>query len=215
MQISKTIVINAAGMGSRLSFGHTKALLEVGGQPLIYHHLDAVKAFEDVRIVVGFDSQELIKTVIKRRKNVIFSFNHEYKTTGTLGSLFRGSRFANELVISLDGDLLIKPSDLKRFLAINEEVIGYIPTNTDNPVCVDILKNKNGEFATKFHRQLSTFEWTGLVQIKKDMISSKFEHVYHTLESYLPIRAMQIDCREIDTPQDLVEAMKWAREIFK
>lgn len=215
MQIAKTIVINAAGMGTRLSFGHTKALLEIGGKPIIYHHLDAVKDYEDVRVVVGYDYQTLIETVLKHRRNVTFVFNHEYKSTGTLGSLYRGSKLANELVVSLDGDLLIKPSDLKKFLKSNEETIGYISTNSDNPVCVDIIKRKSGIFASKFHRQLSEYEWTGIVQVKRDKISDQFEHVYHTLESHLPIRAVKIDCREIDTPQDLVAAMKWAREVFK
>jgi len=214
MSLSKTIIINAAGMGSRLGFGHTKALLEVGGKPLIYHQLDAVKNYDDVRVVVGFDHQELIKTILRKRKNITFVFNHEYKSTGTLGSLYRGSRFANDLVISLDGDLLIKPSDLKKLLASNEEIIGYGPTNSDNPVCVDILMKKKLAFATKFHRQRTLFEWTGLVQVKKDKITKNFEHVYQTLETCLPIRAMEIECREIDSPKDLVEAMRWARNYF-
>jgi choline kinase len=215
MQIAKTIIINAAGMGTRLSFGHTKALLEIGGKSLIYHHLDAVEDYNDVRIIVGYDYQTLIDAVLKRRRNVTFVFNHVYKSTGTLGSFFRGSRLANEMVVSLDGDLLINPTDLKKFLNSNRETIGYIPTYSDNPVCVDIIKKNSEYFATKFHRQKSQYEWTGLVQVRRDKITDQFEHVYQTLEPHLPMKAMQVDCREVDSPKDLVEAMKWAWEVFK
>ena len=215
MQISKTIVINCAGMGARLGFGHTKALLEIGGKPLILHHLDQVSEFEDVRIVVGFDAPELIKTVLKYRKNVVFVFNHEYKSTGTLGSLVLGAQHAREYIVSIDGDLLVKTNDMKKFLSFNDEVVGYCTTYSDDPVCVDISKENQNYFATRFTRERGKYEWTGLVQIKKSALKKGKEHVYHTLEDKLPIRALKIDCREIDTPRDLIDAMRWARKKIK
>ena len=215
MQISKTIVINCAGMGERLGFGHTKALLEVGGKPLIIHHLEQVKDFEDVRIVVGFDAQELISTVLKYRRNVVFVFNHNYLTTGTLASLSLAVKHAKDQIASIDGDLLVNPKDLRRFLYSPEDQIGFCEPYTDHPVYVNILRRGNKQYVTSFSRKSGRFEWTGLVQIKREAINPGNLHVYHTLEDKLPLLATKIDCREIDTPDDLVSAMKWARKIFK
>ena len=136
MLSSKTIVISAAGSGSRLGFGHTKALLKIAGKPIIIHHLEQLKRFDDVRIVVGYDAENIIGTVLAYRKNVTFVFNHRYQTTNTLHSLYLGSRFARKYVVSIDGDLLVAPKDLQRFLKEKDETMGLIKTYSDEPVCV-------------------------------------------------------------------------------
>jgi len=50
--MSVTVIIPAAGAGRRLGFGVPKALVEIGGKPLIIHTLQPFLAFEDVREVV-------------------------------------------------------------------------------------------------------------------------------------------------------------------
>src|SRR4030042_2951908 len=146
MPLSKTIVISCAGIGSRLGLGYTKALVEIAGKPLIIHHLEQLKDFDDVRIVVGYSAPSLINAVLSYRKNVTFFFNHNFLNTNEMTSLYLGSRFCRDLVVSLDGDLLVKPEDLKSFLSEKGEVLGYIKTYSDNPVCVRLKKSEGKKY---------------------------------------------------------------------
>ena len=55
-----TVVICCAGMGTRLGIGTTKALLHIGGKPLIIHQLENLDSYNDVRIVVGYQADKVI-----------------------------------------------------------------------------------------------------------------------------------------------------------
>lgn len=216
MQTSKTIVINCAGMGARLGFGHTKALLKIAGKPIIIHHLEQLNKFDDIRIVVGFGAKEVINTVIAYRKNVTFVFNHNYLHTHTLTSLYLGSRFANNYIVSIDGDLIIDPHDLNNFLKQDDEIIGYTDSYSDDAVFVKIDELNEIKYATKFSRTKKfKHEWTGLVQIKSKNIFKHNGFVYQILEPILPIKAKLINCREIDTPNDYEKAIEWSKKIYK
>ena len=214
MQHAKTVIINCAGVGARLGYGHTKALLQFAGKPIIIHHLEQLKNIEDIRIVVGYDAQDIINTVLTYRRDVMFVFNHDYLKTNTLTSLALGARHAQDLIVSLDGDLLIQPSDLAAFIQQDEELIGIIETYTDQPVCVDLVKKKGADYVTAFGRKKTEYEWTGLVQIKRHKLIRTSGHVYQALEPHLPIKAIEINCREIDTPQDLEKALEWSKNVF-
>lgn len=215
MSISKTIVISAAGVGNRLGFGHTKALLKIAGKPLIIHHLEQLNKFDDVRIVVGFNAEDLINTVLSYRKDVTFVFNHRYLKTHTLRSLYLGCRFAREYIISLDGDLLVDPSDLKSFLNEDREIMGYCKAYSDDAVYVDVKDMKGKKYITRFSRKSGIYEWTGLIQVKVDKVINTETYVYQIVNNHLPFLAKSINCREIDTPDDYERAQVWAKKIFK
>lgn len=212
MSLSKTVVINCAGIGSRLGFGKTKALIEVGGKPIIAWHLAMLKNINDVRIVVGFQAEEVIKTVLSIRKDVTFVFNHEYHSTGTAHSFYLGSRFSNPWVISLDGDLLIDYTDFQHFLAYDGDCLGICKPMTDEPVLVNVTNNNNRLYVTEFSRVQGQYEWTGLLQASADRISLPVEpHVFQLFQKRLPLPAMVVDAMEIDTPKDYDKATSWIK----
>ncbi len=213
MSISKTIIISCAGTGSRLGYGHSKALLKIARKPLILHQLEQLDNFDDVRIVVGYDARKVIEVVLSYRKNVTFVFNHNYLTTYTLSSLLLGAKFGNEYIVSLDGDLLVAPNDLKRFLKLDYEAMGYIEAYSDEPVYTELTEKRKKTYITGFNRKKGQYEWTGLVQIKRDKIQNG-KHVYHLMEKELPFRAEHINCREIDTPDDYERAAVWSKKFF-
>lgn len=201
-------------MGKRLGYGYTKALLKVAGKPIIIHHLELLDECDDVRVVVGFNAKELIKTVLSYRKNVVFVFNQHYRTTNTLQSFYLGCLHAREYVVSLDGDLLIRPSDFKKFLSHSGELMGYTKQYSDEPVFATIKKRGQKEFVTNFSRVRGIYEWSGLMQIKKKKVTNDYEYIYQLIEKWLPIPAMSIDCREIDTPRDYENAIDWAGKLL-
>ncbi|WP_426333562.1 NTP transferase domain-containing protein [Paenibacillus silvae] len=211
MPISKTVVINCAGVGSRLGLGITKALIEIEGKPLISWQLEMLKDVQDVRIVVGFQADQVIDHVLTVRKDVTFVFNHDYLNTGTGASLSLGAKFAKGLVISLDGDLLVHPRDFKAFLDSKEECIGYCDINTEDPVLVNIVQGEGENFVTSFSRTFGNYEWSGLVQIDAKKLEVGKGHVYEIIEGFNPMKAFHIRCQEIDTPLDYDAAFRWVR----
>ena len=81
-----TVIISCAGMGTRLGIGMPKALVNVDGKPLIIRQLEMLQDCSDVRIIVGFQADKVIETVKSFRKDVMFAFNYDYRTTGTAAS---------------------------------------------------------------------------------------------------------------------------------
>lgn len=211
MPLSKTVVINCAGAGSRLGLGITKALVEIEGKPLIEWQLGMLEDVDDVRIVVGYQADQVIEQVLKIRKNVTFVFNHDYLTTGTAASLTLGARHAKGMVISLDGDLLVHPVDFRSFMNSDDEIIGYCVPTTEDPVLVNVIQGESKELVTGFSRTEGNYEWSGLVKINADKLLQGSAHVYQILEPLLPLCAIPIRCHEIDTPSDYDAAKMWVR----
>ncbi|ANY65377.1 hypothetical protein BBD42_01995 [Paenibacillus sp. BIHB 4019] len=214
MSVSKTIVISCAGVGSRLGMGTTKALVKILDKPIIQWQLELLKDFKDIRIVVGFQAKQVIETVLKIRKDVTFIFNHNYTNTGTGASLSLGAQYSNGMVVSLDGDLLVHPEDLLKFLSINEECLGYCIPSTEEPVYVELDEFDNDKKVTSFSRKNGSFEWTGLLQLNHENVTATKGHVFEMVNNLLPIKGVFVRSIEIDTPSDYESAVKWVKENY-
>ena len=78
MKNNKTVIISCAGMGKRLGIGTTKALVSVGGKPLIIRTLEQLDEVEDVRVVVGYQAEKVIEAVKAYRKDVTFKRRRQF-----------------------------------------------------------------------------------------------------------------------------------------
>ncbi len=199
MSPTKSIVINCAGIGSRLGLGQTKALIEISGKSLISWQLELFKEVEDVRIVIGYQAKDIVKEVLRYRSDVIFIYNHNYFDTKTGASFYLGSRHANEYVIEWDGDLLVHPGDAKKILSQDGEFICYADISSDEAVFVQT--NEKGEVLA-FSREQGNFEWTGPACIKRDHLQYTPGNVYEQFEPYLSMRGLKITAYDIDTYED-------------
>ena len=215
MQVSRTVIISCAGMGNRLGLGTTKALVEVEGKPLIMHHLEKLKDESDIRVVVGKKKKKVINVVRKYRKDVVFVFNHNYRETGTGASVALASQYANEYILSLDGDLIIHPDDMKKILECDHEFVsGGIP-DTDEPWMLQTYKDDGKEFVSAFSKNIGNYEWNGITQMKSAKIKNGQGHVFQLIEPYLPIPFLELRTREIDTVNDYERAVEWVRNNFR
>ena len=215
MQVSRTVIISCAGMGNRLGLGTTKALVEVEGKPLIMHHLEKLKDESDIRVVVGYQAEKVINVVRKYRKDVVFVFNHNYRETGTGASVALASQYANEYILSLDGDLMIHPDDMKKILECDHEFVsGGIP-DTDEPWMLQTYKDDGKEFVSAFSKNIGNYEWNGITQMKSAKIKNGQGHVFQLIEPYLPIPFLELRTREIDTVNDYERAVEWVRNNFR
>ncbi len=207
-----TVIISCAGMGTRLGIGTTKALVDVAGKPLIIHQLEMLKEYDDIRVVVGYQAERVINVVKEYRMDVMFAFNYEYGSTGTAASFSKGIVGAKDYVVTFDGDLLVHPQDLENFLKYPGEIVGGCIPTTDNPVLMTINEQ---ECITEFSRERGTLEWTGLAKLHRKKLVPGNGHVYQMIEPLMPIKVMKIRTKEIDTPNDYENAVKWIENGYR
>lgn len=214
MAVSRTVIISCAGMGNRLGLGTTKALVEIDGKPLIVRHLEYLKEEKDIRIVVGYQAEVVIDVVRKYRQDVLFVFNHDYRNTGTGASVALASKYANEYILSLDGDLLIHPDDMKKILECDHEFVSGGVPETDDPWMLQTYEENGKEYVSSFSKNIGTYEWNGITQMKSSKMLNGTGHVFQLIEPYLPVPFMELRTREIDTINDYERAVAWVRNNF-
>jgi choline kinase len=199
-----TAVICAAGLGTRLGLDMPKCLVTIGNKPLIEHLLHALSDVQNIRIVVGFKEEEVIKCVKNIRKDVIFVRNPNFMHTTNSYSLHLGSRDLSEPFLNIDGDMYITKENFQLFesqIIENENLIGVTKSYTEDAVYVGL--NANNEVIEFSRDKISDLEWTGIAYFATLKIREDGGYVYQELESQLPIRSCNIECYEIDTPKDL------------
>ena len=212
MQASGTVVIAAAGMGTRLGLNLPKALVEVEGRPMIAHQLDLLSEIDDVVVVVGYRARQVVDLVLSIRPQALIAFNHDYASTGTAASLSKGSQAAGDRVVALDGDLLVDRGDFYTFWNCNEAVLGLTRPTTGRPVYAH-LHDGGGHVVRLTQDDTSEWEWCGLLAAPRQVTASLGSgHVFSGLRSHLPLDWITVDCVEVDDPDDLARAGSWLAE---
>lgn len=215
MGISRTVIISCAGMGNRLGLGTTKALVEVDGKPLVIRHLEMLEEETDVRVVVGYQAEQVIDVVRQYRDDIIFVFNHRYRETGTGASVVLAAKYANEYILSLDGDLLVHPEDMQKILECGHEFVSGGVPGTDDPWMLQTYEESGREYVSSFSKNMGTYEWNGITQMKSSKIQNGTGHVFQLVEPYLPVPFLQLRTREIDTVNDYERAVAWVKNNFR
>jgi len=206
-----TVVINAAGTGSRIGLNIPKSMIEVNGKTLIERQLNQLQNVENVVIVVGFKGRELADLIWQIRRDVVIAVNHKYQSTGTASSFVIGSQVATSRVVSLDGDLIVASSDLHKMLNSTEDLVGVAEKRSKLPVLARVHNSKVVDMGFDL---ASDQEWTGLLNVERSKALRFGEaHVFEGLKHFLPLKAEKINCFEIDEPEDIVGAENWLKEI--
>ena len=206
-----TVIICCAGMGTRLGIGTTKALLDIYGKPLILRLLYNFSEYDDVRIVVGYQAEKVIKMVNKYRKDILYAFNNEYEKNGPAASMWKALLNARENIIVLDGDLVVEENSMKKILDYDNECIGYSLINSDEPIFLNIKNNK----VVGFSNNRTKYVWPGIVKIKKDKIKYGENFIYETFLNSLPIKCIEVKAMEIDTQDDYDRTVNWVKNNYK
>lgn len=204
MSIVRHAVIAAAGMGTRLGLGQPKCMIEVAGRPLIAHLLDRLADVEDVRVVTGFMSREVIGLVASLRRDVIFVQNHEFRSTSTLGSYVMGGRGIEAPVLYMDADIYFEPESFARFLAtcrLDEARLAVTRARTED--CVFVRQDAQGRALSFSRTERSVMEWANLAWLLPRMLAGDQAAVFERLGLFLPLSTQEITSFEVDTQQDL------------
>lgn len=200
-----TVVICCAGMGTRLGIGTTKAIVEIHGEPLIIRQLKLLDEFDDIRIVVGFDAERVINVVNEFRKDIMFVCNYEYEHNGPGDSLKKALLGSRKYVITMDGDVVMHPSDFKKFVDFPAECIAV----TENASCETIGASVANGKVEELSQYTQNMQWSGVSKVLADKLCSKSSHVYEMLRPYLPMAAFPLRLKEINTPEDYESAIEW------
>lgn len=202
-----TVVISAAGRGTRLGRGKPKCLVEVDGRALIDHQFDILGSL-DVIVVVGYQADDVIDHVRNVRPQTRFAANPDYLTTGTAASLVAGAAATDSpTIISLDGDLLVRREDFGRLLRATGPTIGLTPRASVTAVGARVEGRLVQELGFEVESQ---WEWSGLVSMgRADVLGLGRKHVFEGLLPHLPMAWIDVDCVEIDEPVDLARAQEW------
>lgn len=214
---SATLVINAAGRGSRLGYVLNKSLLVLDGMTLIERQLRSIPLEVPIIVGVGYQAERVAEAAMKVRPDLTFSYNPDFERTGTARTLALSAGAASGRIVSLDGDLLVGSQDLNFFLQAQENLLGItLPTGRE-PVYCSYSVSDDDVFVHGFTRTHSegAVEWSGLANLDAaDLATLPNEgHVYEMLAALLPVRAMKIDCTEIDFPEDVELAIEWLRKL--
>ena len=74
---------------------------------------------------------------------------------------------------------------------------------------------ENGrEYVSSFSKNIGTYEWNGVTQMKSQKMQNGTGHVFQMLEPYLPVPFLELRTREIDTVNDYERAVAWVKNKF-
>ncbi|QSZ41675.1 bifunctional UDP-N-acetylglucosamine diphosphorylase/glucosamine-1-phosphate N-acetyltransferase GlmU [Sulfurimonas aquatica] len=128
-----SIVILAAGKGSRMKSPKAKVLHSISGKPMLYHIIKASKELSnDISVVVAHQKEAVIEQMSAFFDDINFVVQDAENFPGTGGAMM-GVNPKNEKVLVLNGDMpLITPNALQGFLDTNADVIMSI-FDLENP----------------------------------------------------------------------------------
>lgn len=204
-------MIAAAGLGSRLGHGLPKCMLEVGGTTILTRLIEAIEPHTDrIHVVVGYREEMVIDYVASHHRNVVLVRNPEFRTTNTITSLLLGARGLAGQLLFVDGDMVIRPGSLAKFVAHADQhsvLVGTTAAASDDGVYVTLQDMGGSELVTAFHRAGPTsHEWANVLLAPTDVLAGHHGYVYEALESLLPLPAVEIELAEVDTESDLSRA---------
>lgn len=204
--MKKTVIIAAAGMGSRLGAGKPKCLVEVGGHAVFEYQLKAFQWADEIRMVVGYMADEVIARVSAVNRQVVFIHNQEFSSTSTLQSNFLGSQGLEGNALFMDGDMIIsrRTADaFRRTYEAERPFIGVARDLSKEPVYAGV---NDGHLQWFSYDRPSEYEWANAALLDVKKLEFHNTHFYVQLEKFLPMEALVIDRLELDTPEDLQHA---------
>ncbi len=133
MQTELSIVILAAGKGSRMKSPKAKVLHTISGKAMLYHSIKAARELtDDVIVVVAHQKEAVVEAINADFDNITFIVQDAEQFPGTGGAVM-GIKAKYEKVLVLNGDMpLITADALEGFVESNSEIVMSI-FNLEDP----------------------------------------------------------------------------------
>lgn len=182
MPNSLSIVILAAGKGSRMKSPKAKVLHEICGREMLYYSIKAARALsDDIIVVVAHQKDAVIAAMNKYFDNLIFVIQDTENFPGTGGAMME-VKPKHDNVLVLNGDMpLITQHSVREFMKSNSDIVmsvieledssGYGRVVIENGHVVRIVEEKD---ASETEKEILTVN-AGVYAFKRSV-----------LETYLP-----------------------------
>ncbi len=155
-------------------------------------------------VVVGYQGEAVARLARSIRPNVNVLFNENWEVTKTAASLSLGAATACGRCISLDGDLLVAPADFAALLAAPGDIVGVAVPSTSHPLFARV--DQCGRCVGFSYTTATDWEWTGLVNFDATQLPGCQGNVFEMIDCLLPVATLEVQCVEVDTPEDLRQA---------
>jgi len=121
---ASSIVILAAGKGSRMKSNKAKVLHTISGKPMLYHIIkESKKISDDITVVVAHQKEAVIKSMQNYFDDINFVEQDALNYPGTGGAVMDIKPKHNKVLV-LNGDMpLITAESLKGFLSLEADII--------------------------------------------------------------------------------------------
>lgn len=182
MSTSLSIVILAAGKGSRMKSPKAKVLHEICGREMLYYSIKAAREItDDVIVVVAHQRDAVIAAMEKHFSNLTFVTQDAENFPGTGGAMM-GVHPRYEDVLVLNGDMpLIERSSIEKFLANPADIVmSVIPL--DNPSGYGRVVIENDSVLRIVEEKDATSEEKAINTVNAGVYAFK----HHVLQTYIP-----------------------------
>jgi bifunctional UDP-N-acetylglucosamine pyrophosphorylase/glucosamine-1-phosphate N-acetyltransferase len=132
--MSISVVILAAGQGSRMKSSTPKVLHEISGKSMLFHAIEASQAIsDDVTVVLYHQATRVEEAITKNYQNIHFHRQDALNFPGTGGAM-KGVKTKNTRTLILNGDMpLIRKESLLALCEGNSD-INMSVIRLDNPM---------------------------------------------------------------------------------
>ena len=198
-------VIAAAGLGTRLNQNVPKALVNITeNKKIIDFQMEMLDNINDIRVVVGYKSNELSSYIKEKYDHVKIIYNENYEHNSICYSVNLAVKDLNEPYIVMCSDLIINKKEFNKFIeSINyESLLGITPVKTEECIYASV----DSERITSFHKKYATpYEWANIAYVAENIKFDKTgTSIYSQLSKHLPLKYFLFkNCFEIDTSNDL------------
>ena len=140
-----SIIIMAAGAGTRMKSNLPKVLHKISGKEMLYYSIkEAKKLSNDIEVVVYHQKEKVIETMNNYFNDIQFITQDHLNFPGTGGAVKCCSPKGDKVFI-LNGDMpLITADELKKFTTIDADIVMSV-INLKNPSGYGRVIIKNGE----------------------------------------------------------------------
>ena len=159
-----TVIILAAGKGTRMNSDIPKVIHEINNKSLIMHVIDSAKTLnpKQIIVIVGFKKQ-LVKENLRNNSVDFVEQTQQLGTGHAIKMCLPALKSFNGNVLILSGDVpLIKPDTLNAFINLHNQnkcLASLITTDLDNPKGYGrIIKENNRFIQIKEHKDATDIE---------------------------------------------------------
>jgi len=128
-----SVVILAAGQGTRMKSSTPKVLHSISGKPMLFHAIDAAqRVSNDITIVLYHQAERIQKEIENHYSDIKFHIQDALKFPGTGGAMM-GVAPLHERILILNGDMPLITQDSLELLSAGDAMINMSIIELDDP----------------------------------------------------------------------------------